>query len=85
MVSIADIQNAIQALYGQDPASRQAANLWLSEFANSEQAWDCLQLLQPGVAPDVQFFSINLIFSKVQRSWRKLETNTKQHMQAFLR
>ncbi len=85
MSSVAAAQSAIQALYGADQGQRQAANIWLTEYASSEQVWDCLQLLQKDVATEVQFFSINVILSKVRHSWRKLQPDMRQQIQAFVR
>ena len=85
MATIAAAQSAIQALYGTDQGQRQAANLWLTEFASSEQAWECLQLLRGDLAPEVQFFSLNVILNKVRRSWHKLQSDNRQQVQAFVR
>ena len=85
MGSIAAAQSAIQALYGSDSGQRQAANVWLSEYASSEQAWECLQLLQGDLAPEVQFFGINLILSKVRHAWRQLQPEARQQVQSFVR
>ncbi|KAL3145521.1 hypothetical protein ABBQ32_003345 [Trebouxia sp. C0010 RCD-2024] len=85
MGSIAAAQSAIQALYGSDSALRQAANAWLTHYASSEQGWECMQLLQGGVAPEVQFFSVNLIISKVRHAWRQLQPDTRQQIQSFVR
>ena len=85
MGSIAAAQSAIQALYGSDSAQRQAANVWLTEYASSEQAWECMQLLQGDLAPEVQFFSINLIISKVRHAWRQLQPDSRQQIQSFVR
>lgn len=85
MGSSAAAQNAIQALYGPDAGQRQAANVWLTEYASSEQAWECLQLLHGDLAPEVQFFSINLILSKVRHAWRQLQPEARQQVQSFVR
>ena len=85
MASIAAAQEAIQALYGSDPERRQAANVWLTEFALSEQAWECLQLLRVDLAAEVQFFSVNLILSKVRHGWRKLQPDARRQVQTFVR
>ena len=85
MASVSAAQSAIQALYGSDSAQRHAANIWLTDFASSEQAWECLQLLQGDHAPEVQFFSVNLILSKVRHGWRKLQPEARQQMQTFVR
>lgn len=85
MGSIAAAQSAIQALYGSDPGQRQAANVWLAEYASSEQAWECLQLLQGDLAPEVQFFSVNLILSKIRHAWRQLQPDARQQIQSFVR
>ena len=85
MGSLAAAQSAIQALYGTDSAQRQAANVWLTEYASTDQAWDCLQLLQGDFAPEVQFFSVNLILSKVRHTWRKLDPPSRQQISDFVR
>ncbi|KAA6422701.1 MAG: hypothetical protein FRX49_07236 [Trebouxia sp. A1-2] len=83
MTSVAAVQSAIQALYGTDEGQRQAANIWLTEFANSDQAWESLQLLHPNLAPEVQFFSVNLLLSKVKHAWRKLQPEAQRQIQIF--
>lgn len=85
MGSIAAAQSAIQALYGSDSGQRRAANVWLTEYASSEQAWECLQLLQGDLAPEVQFFSVNLILNKVRHAWRQLQPEGRQQVQSFVR
>ena len=85
MTSIAAVQSAIQALYGTDEGQRQAANIWLTEFANSDQAWESLQLLHGDLAPEVQFFSVNLLLSKVKHAWRKLQPDARRQVQIFAR
>lgn len=85
MGSIAAAHSAIQALYGSDSAQRQAANVWLTEYASSEQAWECMQLLQGDVAPEVQFFSVNLVISKVRHAWSQLQPDARQQIQGFAR
>lgn len=45
----------------------------LTDDASSEQAWECLQLLQRDLVPKVRFFSINIILSKVRHTWRQLQ------------
>lgn len=85
MGSIAAAQSAIQALYGSDSSQRQAANVWLAEYASSEQAWECMQLLQGDLAPEVQFFSVNLIISKVRHAWRQLQPDARHQIQSFVR
>ena len=85
MGSIAAAQSAIQALYGSDSGQRQAANVWLTKYASSEQGWECLQLLQRDLAPEVQFFSVNLILSKVRHAWRQLQPEARQQVQTFVR
>lgn len=85
MTSVAAVQSAVNALYGTDQGQRQAANIWLTEFANSDHAWESLQLLHGELAPEVQFFSVNLILNKVRHSWRKLQPDARQQIQEFAR
>ena len=83
MTSVAAVQSAVNALYGTDQGQRQAANIWLTEFANSDQAWESLQLLHGDLSPEVQFFSVNLILNKVRHSWRKLQPDARRQIQEF--
>ena len=85
MASVAGVPHAIKALYGHDAAQRQAANDWLTSFATSSQAWDCVQLLGPGVDAEVQFFSTNILLSKVRQGWHKLQPELQAQLSSYLR
>ena len=85
MASVAGVPHAIKALYGHDAAQRQAANAWLTSFAASSQAWDCVQLLEPGIDAEVQFFSTNILLSKVRQGWHKLPPDMQPQISSYLR
>lgn len=85
MTSVSGVPHAIKALYGHDAAQRQAANAWLTDFAASPQAWDCVHLLEGGVDAEVQFFSTNILLSKVRQGWHKLQPNIQSQTGSYLR
>lgn len=85
MTSVTGVPHAIKALYGQDAAQRQAANTWLTDFAASPQAWDCLQLLDSDSDAEVQFFSTNILLSKVRQSWHQLQPDMQAQISHYLR
>ena len=85
MASVEGVQHAVKALYGADPAQRQAANVWLTEFAGSQQAWDCVLLLERGVDAEVQFFSTNILLNRVRKGWSTLQPDARLQFSLFLR
>ncbi|EFJ42167.1 hypothetical protein VOLCADRAFT_97889 [Volvox carteri f. nagariensis] len=63
---------AVAAVYGNDPAQRQAANLWLDGFSKTPEAWGCaLALLEStsGASVEQRFFAANLLASKTRSDW----------------
>ncbi|MEW5296974.1 MAG: hypothetical protein WDW36_000215 [Sanguina aurantia] len=60
------------------PKPQGQANTWLQAFSSTDEAWHAaLQLLQPAVASEVQFFACNMLLSKIRSSWGCLTSENK--------
>ena len=72
---------AVQALFGQDPAGQQEANVWLQGFASSPAAWEAgLGMLEPGLPSNLLFFAANLLLNKSRTDWAKLPAEHKAQL-----
>ncbi|GIL59545.1 hypothetical protein Vafri_14312, partial [Volvox africanus] len=74
---------AVAAVYGHDPAHRQAANLWLDAFSRTPDAWGCaLALLEPtsNASFEQRFFAANLLASKTRSDWGGLDPQQRSQL-----
>ncbi|GIM01354.1 hypothetical protein Vretimale_6188, partial [Volvox reticuliferus] len=74
---------AVAAVYGHDPAQRQAANLWLDAFSRTPEAWGCaLDLLQhtSNASVEQRFFAANLLASKTRSDWAGLDPRQRSEL-----
>ncbi|GLI65081.1 hypothetical protein VaNZ11_008517 [Volvox africanus] len=74
---------AVAAVYGHDPARRQAANIWLDAFSRTPEAWGCaLSLLEhtSNASVEQRFFAANLLASKTRSDWAGLDPQQRSQL-----
>ncbi len=77
---------ALAALTSADAPQREAANTWLSEFANTDAAWEAaVDLLDPAQTAELQFFGANMVLMKVRSGWQQLGAANQQHLYSVVR
>ena len=77
---------ALAALTLPDAPQREAANAWLSEFANTDAAWEAaVDLLDPAQTAELQFFGANMVLMKVRSSWQQLGAANQQQLYRVVR
>ncbi len=75
----ADLVQALNALYGTDPALQQQAKSWLEQYNTTAASWTgSLSLINPAVPLEAQFFGCNMLLTKVKRDWASLN-NEEMH------
>eukprot|EP00903_Cladosiphon_okamuranus_P012346 g11575.t1 len=79
------VQAAIAALYGTDPAESARANTFLMEFAEQPAAWSVsVELLSESGAPEsaspLHYFSANTLYTKVRKHWHQLEAEHRDQL-----
>lgn len=68
------VRQAVRALYSWDAAQQAEANRWLSEFQNSEQAWQtACALVNPNEPSEIQIFAAGLLSRKVRAEWSRTD------------
>ena len=77
---------AFAALSSGDAPQREAANAWLSEFANTDAAWEAaVDLLDPAQTAELQFFGANMVLMKVRSSWQQLGAGNQEQLYRVVR
>lgn len=80
------VSEAVTALHGPSAEHREAANMWLLEFINSDAAWEAgVALLDPAHGGQLQFFGANMVLVKVRSSWPKLTPEDQAHLTSAVR
>ncbi len=75
------VASAVAALQDPDPSRRDAANQWLTSFADDDTAWGAgVSLLDPSFGPQLQFFGANMVLVKVRKAWKQLPADMQQQI-----
>ncbi|GMH32786.1 hypothetical protein BSKO_00620 [Bryopsis sp. KO-2023] len=80
--SSGDLRSAIVAACNPDPTRQQQANAWLTQYAETNGAWEgALELLRDN-DDQIRFFSANILLTKTRTDWSRLSGEAKQHLLA---
>lgn len=80
-----ELRSAIVAACTPAGGNQAAANSWLTQFSDTEAAWEATAGLLGDSDEQVRFFAANILLAKTRKSWHCLSLDQQQRLLSSVR